>query len=134
MRDREFLHIMTEEENAQRGFLVDKLYDARKLLVASGNNIFDVSRLCALFYRTDVDDLHLDDVEFPYPSLYLHFGYHPSLVVPELAETHVEGVYATLSRTTEFSGIGLTFVCNHPGWEQAELGSKDHRMYFNQLI
>jgi hypothetical protein len=92
----------------------------RKWTKGRGSNYFDVAPIANLFANTDVDDVHVSDVDLPYECFYLHFGKLPALQVKG-TEQFIEGVYIGELPGTEESGPGIAaiFVCNFPDWGSA---------------
>ncbi|WP_432263315.1 hypothetical protein [Cupriavidus sp. TMH.W2] len=75
------------------------------LYVAAGRQIFDIPpQLSAMFRQSDVDDIAVDEIKLPYPSIYLHFGVQDDLDLGDgwkaegayITETRIEGVRKAL--------------------------------------
>jgi hypothetical protein len=84
-----------------------------------GGNYFDMSPLAALFGRTDVDDVNVNDIELPFPAFYIHFGESAGLNVLDTPGFHVEGAYICYVDDGDTPGIAVMLTCNFPNWERA---------------
>lgn len=83
-----------------------------------GSVIFDFEpALCEAFLRSDVDDIHLSDLNFPYRGFYLHFGQQPELPLYG-GELFAEGAYIIYSPTQSMRVIlAARYEKASLGWE-----------------
>lgn len=92
----------------------------RKWTKGTGSNYFDISPISGLFAKTDVDDVHADDIDAPYDCFYLHFGKQEALAIPG-TDQFIEGAYVGSSpgSVDVDAGLAIIFVCNFPDWGNA---------------
>ena len=100
--------------------------------IHSGNNIFEFSpHLLNLFWDTDVDNVLVEDIKLPFPTVYLHFGkQEDKKICTAICETQnmvmesnsanignfidfdLDGAYVSQCRITGALDIVLTSVAN----------------------
>lgn len=115
------------KERLQRAF-TEEFGEANNLLESavnhwfeSGEQIFDLSAISAMFLDSDATRTPVGRLKLPYDSFFVHWGRHLELMSP-VAGRFIEGCYVT--RYTDDHMIDLTFVTSlaeNDEWDKRSL-------------
>lgn len=102
---------MSADEREERLMTIAHLEPIASHVLASGNCIFDVSRIGADLMELDLPTMEARDFKLPRTHSFILFGQQPCLQVDSQSGLFIEGAYVSRSRD---GGIDIILVGNDP--------------------